>query len=139
MPWSAAPVFLLVPLTARAALAKPWQFLNGRIDLSDGLSPGQQTAFWLLSSFSSLASAAVIFTRGRKFAFKSGRTWTWTVIGFILGPFGFLLMLALIEWPVRENCPSCGRMRVVTHEHCEHCSKPFAPPLPDGTEVFEPI
>ena len=52
---------------------------------------------------------------------------------------GFLLMLALLEWPVREQCPACGRMRVVTHEHCEHCSKPFALPLHDGTEVFEPV
>jgi hypothetical protein len=139
MPWSAAPVFLLVPVTARAVLSKPWRGENGKIDLSMGMSQNQQMAFWLLSSLSSLASAAAGFARGRKFAFSSRRKWTWTAIGFILGPLGFLLMLALLDWPARERCPACGRLRVVTHEHCEHCSKPFAPPQHDGTEVFEPI
>jgi hypothetical protein len=139
MPWIAAPVFLAVPVTVRAVLAKPWRGENGKIDLSEGMSQSQLTAFWLLSSLSSLASAAAIFTRCRKFAFSSGRTNIWTAIGFTLGPFGFLLMLALLEWPVRERCPACGQMRVVTHEQCEHCSKPFAPPLHDGTEVFEPL
>jgi hypothetical protein len=139
IPWSTAPAFLAVPVTVRAALAKPWRGENGKIDLSAGMSQSQQTAFWLLSSLSSLASAAAIFARGRKFAFSSRRTWTWTAIGFILGPFGFLLMLALLDWPAREQCPACGHMRVVTHEQCEHCSKPFAPPQHDGTEVFEPV
>jgi hypothetical protein len=139
MPWGAAPVFLLVPVTARAALANPWRFVHARIDLSEGMSQSQRMVFWLLSSLSSLVSAATMFARGRKFAFASGRKWTWTAIGFILGPFGFLLMLALIEWPARERCPACWRMRVVTHERCEHCSKPFVPPQHDGTEVFEPI
>lgn len=139
MPWSTAPTFLLVPVTARAALTKALRFEHAKIDLSAGMSQDQRTAFWLLSTLSSLATAAAIFARCRKFAFASGRTWTWTIIGFVLGPFGFLLMLALVDWPAREKCPSCGRLRVVTHEHCEHCSKPFAPPQHDGTEVFEPI
>jgi F0F1-type ATP synthase assembly protein I len=137
MSWAAAPVFLAVPITVRAALAKPWRGENGKIDLSQGMSQSQRTVSWLLPILSSLVSAAAIFARGRKFAFTNGRLTTWTVLGFILGPFGFLLMLSLVEWPVRERCPACGRMRVVTHEHCEHCSKPFAPPHPDGTEVFE--
>ena len=139
MPWIAAPVFLAVPITVRAALAKPWLIGNGRVELSDGMSQSQLAASWLLSSLASLGSAAVIFARGRKYAFTSGRLSIWTVLGFVLGPFGFLLMLALLDWPARERCPACGLMRVVTHERCEHCTNPFSPPQHDGTEVFEPI
>jgi hypothetical protein len=137
--WAAAPVFLAFPVTVRAALAKPWRWENAKIDLSEGTIQSQRTVFWLLSSLSSLVSAAAILARSRKFAFTSGRTWTWTALGFMLGPFGLLLMLSLVEWPVRERCPSCDRMRVVTNEQCEHCSRAFAPPPQDGTEVFEPI
>jgi len=61
----------------------------------------------------------------------------WTAIGFVLGPLGVLLMLSLIEWPVRETSPACGRKRVVTRERCEHCDAPFAAPPVDGTEIFE--
>jgi hypothetical protein len=139
MSWGAATIFLAIPVTVRAAIAKPWLGENGRLDLSEAMSPGQRMAFWFLSTLSSLASAAAIFARCRKFAFSSGRTSIWTALGFILGPFGFLLILALIEWPVREPCPACGRMRVVTQERCEHCSRPFTPPHHDGTEVFESI
>jgi len=139
MPWSAAPVFLVFPVTVRAALARPWRGQNQKIDLSSGMSQDQRAVTWLLSGLVSLASAAAIFARCRRYAFASGRKWTWTAIGFILGPFGFLLMRVLLEWPLREKCPACGRMRVVSHEHCEHCSKPFAPPQADGTEVFEAL
>jgi hypothetical protein len=139
MPWIAAPIFLAVPVTLRAALAKPWRGENGGIEISAAMSPGQRTATWSLSCVSSLVSAVFVFLWSRKYAFAAGRKWTWTALGIILGPFGFLLMLSLVEWPVRERCPACSRMRVVTHEHCEHCSKPFAQPHPDGTEVFEPI
>src|SRR5262249_62425327 len=61
----------------------------------------------------------------------------WSVCGFLFGPVGLLLMLALQEWPARVACPGCGKPRVVTRDTCEHCGAPHAPPAPDGTEVFE--
>jgi len=83
--------------------------------------------------------ALLAFARGRKYAFAAGRLSLWTIVGFALGPLGFLLMLSLIEWPAMEKCTSCGRQRLVTHECCDHCASPFTPPQSDGTEIFEPI
>jgi hypothetical protein len=99
----------------------------------------QRAIKWILSTITSLVSAAVTFMRGRKYAFGNRRLWLWTFLGFALGPVGIALMLSLLDWPVFEKCPACGQRRVVTHERCEHCSKPFAPPQRDGTEIFEPL
>jgi hypothetical protein len=96
-----------------------------------------QVAPWAVAILSSLFSAAAAFSRGRTYAFSSRRLRTWTVIALLLGPLGFLMMLALIEWPALERCPACGKKRVVTLEHCEHCREPFASPAMDGTEIFE--
>jgi len=55
----------------------------------------------------------------------------------LLGPLAFFLMIAVVEWPAMERCPSCGHHRIVTNELCEHCRQPFAPPAMDGTEIFD--
>jgi hypothetical protein len=53
-----------------------------------------------------------------------------------LGPIALLTYLAMRDPPVREQCPSCGRKRVVTREACEYCSAPFAPAPKKGIEIF---
>jgi hypothetical protein len=102
-------------------------------------SPGLLLAWWLIPFLEGLLFAALVFARARRYAFSSRRLGLWTAIGFLLGPLGYALMLSLLEWPAFENCPDCGRSRLVTRPNCEHCSKPFPPPDFDGTEVFEPI
>jgi hypothetical protein len=102
------------------------------------LSRPPETARWAVAILSSLISAAAAFLHGRRYAFPAGRLTSWTVVALLLGPLGYLLMLALIEWPAREPCPACRKKRVVTREHCEHCGEPFAAPPKDGTEIFEP-
>jgi len=96
-----------------------------------------QVVPWALAGVASLLSAAAAFSRGKIYAFTPGRLRTWTAIALLLGPLGLLTMLALIEWPALEQCPACGKNRIVTSEHCEHCGEPFAAPAMDGTEVFE--
>jgi hypothetical protein len=93
---------------------------------------------WTMTTMVSLLFAALAFRRSGAYAFPARRRWLWTVLGFLLGPLGFLLMISLLEWPAREKCPSCGRPRVVTRKRCEHCGEPFSPPALDGTEIFEP-
>jgi len=66
------------------------------------------------------------------FAFPGGRLGLWTAIGFTRGPFGFVGMLSVLEWPALEEVPACGRSSMVTRDSCEHCSKPFTPPRADG-------
>jgi hypothetical protein len=92
---------------------------------------------WLLSALASLMMASLAFWIGGEFAFGRNRRLLWAALGFVLGPLGMLLMLSLVEWPLRESCPSCHRMRVVTRVDCEHCNAPFQPPPVDGTEIFE--
>lgn len=93
---------------------------------------------WTLSAIASFASAALACRRGRRHGFDAKRLWLWTALGFILGPFGLLLMRSLIESPAREPCSSCGRLRVVTRNRCEYCGGAFPAPAADGTEIFEP-
>jgi hypothetical protein len=102
------------------------------------LSGPPEIARWALAILFSLMSAAAAVLHGRRYAFPAGRLIAWTVIALLLGPLGYLLMLALIEWPARESCPACNRKRVVTREYCEHCGEPFAAPPKDGTEIFAP-
>jgi hypothetical protein len=93
---------------------------------------------WLLPLLAALISASIAVAIAQRFAFEPRRAMAWAVIGTLLGPLGVILMLAVLEWPALEPCPSCGKKRVVTREQCEHCGAPFSPPAADGTEVFEP-
>jgi hypothetical protein len=95
------------------------------------------TVDWSVSVIASLLVAGLALMLGGLFAFEQKRRMLWAVIGFVLGPLGVLLMLSLVDWPVREACPSCARERVVTRARCEHCDAPFLPPPVDGTEIFE--
>lgn len=86
--------------------------------------------------FSALATLAT-WRRANRYAFKSSTRLWWTISVFALGPLGYLLMRSLLDWPALEKCPSCGKLRVVDRELCEHCNSPFAPPLLDRTEIIE--
>ncbi len=83
------------------------------------------------------AAAAVAFCH--RYSFTWLRTGGWAVLALLAGIPGLLLLLALMEWPAMETCPSCARRRMATRQQCEHCSAPFEPPAQDGTEVFEAI
>ncbi len=93
---------------------------------------------WCVSALTSLIMAGLAFWIGGQFAFERNRRMLWAALGLVLGAMGVLLLLSLIDSPVHESCPSCGRKRVVTRPFCEHCSAPFQPPPVDGTEIFEP-
>jgi len=52
---------------------------------------------------------------------------------------GLLAFLSVQEWPAREACPNCKRLRLVDRQHCERCGADWAPPEKTGTEVFAPL
>ncbi len=91
---------------------------------------------FLAFAFSAIAALAT-WRRANRYAFKSSTRLWWTIGVFAVGPLGYLLMRSLLDWPALERCPSCGKLRVVDRELCEHCNSPFAPPLLDGTEIIE--
>ena len=63
----------------------------------------------------------------------------WTLFVFLLGVAGLLTLLCVQEWPAREACSHCKKLRAVDRELCEHCQSPFAPPERNGTEIFAPL
>jgi hypothetical protein len=95
--------------------------------------------FVALSLLSSAACALVCFLLGRRCAFSLARCVGWAACGALFGWTGLVLLLVLEDWPARIRCPSCGQLRVVDRECCEHCGAPHAPAAQDGTEIFEPL
>jgi hypothetical protein len=63
----------------------------------------------------------------------------WGFFHFLFGLPGLLAFLAVQEWPAREPCPHCRKLRVVNREQCEYCGADFAPPPKTGIEIFEPL
>ena len=127
-----------ISVTWRAAV-QVYLRLSGRRTVSPRNWPRSDVVGWIVSAIASLVAAALAFLLARLFAFERNRRLLWAALGFVLGPLGVLLMLSLIDWPVREACPACARKRVVTRVRCEHCDAPFLPPALDGTEIFEPV
>ena len=95
--------------------------------------------FAVASVLAGLLAGILAWLIGRRCGWGRVGQWIWTVGVFLLGVYGLLMLLALVSWPARERCPVCGRKRVVTREHCEHCGAPFAPVVPDGTEIFDDV
>jgi hypothetical protein len=153
VPWSVTP--LTVPLTFALVQGGNWRnpfdatlstsatFSNEAVYYEDSrvfesLSPSQLGVAWSLCVLASFLPAVLAYRWGRTSAFSARRLRLWTVLSFLLGPLALALMVTLIEFPRRETCPACRRLRVVTRDECEHCGEPFVPPAPDGTEIFEP-
>jgi hypothetical protein len=72
-----------------------------------------------------LGLAGLVFWMCRRHAFTSRETRTWTALTALLGPMVLAVMWLFVEWPARESCPACSRLRVVSRERCEHCSAGF--------------
>jgi len=75
---------------------------------------------------------------GWRYRFSIAAQIGWAVFHLLFGVPGLLAFLSVQEWPAREACPNCRRLRRVDRTHCEHCRADFAPPEKTGTEVFAP-
>ncbi len=99
--------------------------------------PQQYPDFFVLNLTLSAIAAFLAHLRARRYAFKSSTRWAWTIGVLLLGPLGFPLMIALLDWPRREKCASCAKLRVVNRENCEHCGSSFSTVVRDGTEIYD--
>ena len=92
-----------------------------------------------ISLFAAVACLPVMVWLGQRYRFSLGAKAAWS--GFILltGIPGLLAFLSVQEWPARESCPHCRKLRLVDRERCEHCGAEFSPPEKLGTEIFESV
>jgi hypothetical protein len=95
---------------------------------------------WIALSFVfAFLSAGIGWALTRRYNYSIAARIGWTLFIFVLGIAGLLALLCVQEWPAREACPHCGKLRAVDRETCEHCQSPFAPPEQNGTEIFAPL
>ncbi len=92
----------------------------------------------------SLAAAILVclpigFWLSRRYQFSIVALAGWAALLVLFGVPGLLAFLSVQEWPVREPCPNCKRLRLVDRAQCEHCRAEWAPPEKTGTEVFAPL
>ena len=76
---------------------------------------------------------------GRRYRFSLAAQLGWAVFHVLFGVPGLMAFLSVQEWPAREPCPNCKRLRLVDRLQCEHCGAAFPPPEKTGTEVFVPL
>jgi hypothetical protein len=95
---------------------------------------------WNVLSFAlALISALLSWLLMRRHDSSPMATAGWTLFVFLLGIAGLLTFLCVQEWPAREACPRCKKLRPVDRELCPHCQSPFPPPEKNGTEIFAPL
>lgn len=97
----------------------------------------------MMLRFSLVFSVGVCLPMGywlsRRCRLESRACFGWLAFLVISGAPGLLAMASVEEWPARELCPKCKKLRVVTRQTCEHCGAGVAPPAAKGIEVFEPV
>jgi ABC-type transport system involved in multi-copper enzyme maturation permease subunit len=81
----------------------------------------------------------VVWWLGHRYRFGWGARIAWSLFMLLTGIPGLLAFFSVQEWPARERCPKCQKLRVVEREQCEHCGAAFSPPDKIGTEIFEPL
>ncbi len=95
---------------------------------------------WRLVAFATASAVFCVLAGwliGRRYRFPLRSRVGWALFHLFAGFPGFLAFLAVREWPAREACPNCRRLRTVDRERCEHCDGPFDPPERNGSEIFE--
>jgi ABC-type transport system involved in multi-copper enzyme maturation permease subunit len=93
----------------------------------------------ILRSIPAILCAIAGWWLGRRHNLTLRAQVAWGIFHFLFGLPGLLAFLAVQEWPAREPCPNCRKLRAVNREQCEYCAADFAPPAKTGIEIFEPL
>jgi hypothetical protein len=62
----------------------------------------------------------------------------WILVVLLTNVSGLIAFRFSPVWPVRVKCPSCGRLRSLRREACEHCGSTWPTPAATGAEILEP-
>lgn len=76
---------------------------------------------------------------GSRYNLSLGARLGWAGFNLVAGVPGLVAFICEEEWPAREPCPGCKKLRVVDREQCEHCGAAFAAPERTGIEILEPL
>ena len=130
---------LLLPLLRHVGFVEKF-FKAGTLPLMSFEFNKEFFGAWNLLSYAMASLCAFIGWRlARRYNFSTKAGVGWTLFCLLLGVVGLLTFLCVQEWPVREECPGCKKLRAVDREHCEHCASEFPAPEKNGTEIFEPL
>jgi hypothetical protein len=111
-----------------------------RLPMERIANPEYRHNVWdLLSGIPALLSAVVGWRVGRRYHFSGRDQVAWAGFHLIFGVPGLIAFFSVQEWPAKESCPHCRKLRMVNRERCEYCGGAFAPPASNGTEIFEPM
>jgi len=105
-------------------------------------SPWPSAIPWVLVKYSlttALLCLPIGWWLGRRYSLSLSARLGWVAFLLCFGIPGLLAMLSVEEWPAREACPNCKKLRVVDREKCPHCGAGFAPPEKTGAEIFAPL
>jgi hypothetical protein len=95
---------------------------------------------YLRISFAAAVICALIGWRlGKRYHYEFRTQVGWIVFHLLFGFPGLIAFLCVQEWPAREVCPNCKKLRVVVRAKCEYCDAEFAPARKNGIEIFEPL
>ena len=130
---------LLLPLLRHVAFVENF-FTAGTLPMMSLAFDQEFLGGWNLLSYALGILCAVIgWTLARRCNFSTKASVGWAVFILLLGVAGLLTFLCVQEFPAREECPGCKKLRAVDRENCEHCDSEFSPPEKNGTEIFEPL
>ena len=100
----------------------------------------REAAYWrqiiLSMAATAVVSAAAAFFLARRKRMRLAVVWLWTVIAFLAGPAGLLLLLCLRGLPLTTPCAQCRRPRPLNADLCPNCGMAPAAPARKGTEIF---
>jgi ribosomal protein L32 len=91
-----------------------------------------------LSIIAAILSACVVVAQSRRRRWDRGLTLKWAIGALFLGIYAPMLISMFLQAAPLEKCAACGKKRIVTREHCEHCGVSFAEAPHTGAEIFEP-
>jgi prepilin-type N-terminal cleavage/methylation domain-containing protein len=91
---------------------------------------------FMLSLAWAVLCAVAAWWLGTRYAFPGRTKLGWALFHLVFGIPGLLGFLAVQEWPAREPCRGCGKLRVVDRDECEHCGTGISPPPRMGMEIF---
>jgi hypothetical protein len=91
-----------------------------------------------ISLGTAIVCALVGYQLGRRYHYELRTQAIWFLFHLLFGFPGLIAFFCVQEWPARERCTKCKRLRVVIRARCEYCDAEFAPPRRTGNEIFEP-